>query len=83
MNRLVRIALTFFISASVLTLLVSQRLKQLKINLESGMAEEAAKHEGQMITFGVIIAGALAAAGFVRIIIAMTRSRRKQRPSHD
>ena len=65
MNRLIRIALTLFASATILTLLVSQRLNKLKLEIEGGLAEEAARSEGQMITIGVIAAGVMAAIGFV------------------
>lgn len=83
MNRLVRIALTLFASATILILLVSQRLKQLKIEIEGGLAEEVARSEGQMVTMGVIIGGVLAASGFVLIIIAIARSRKKNLPRNE
>jgi hypothetical protein len=83
MNRLVRIALTLFASATILVLLVSQRLKKLKIDIEGGLAEEAARHEGQMIIVGTILCGMLAATGFVLLIVAVTRSRKKNLPNHE
>jgi multisubunit Na+/H+ antiporter MnhB subunit len=75
MNRLVRIALTLFASSTILVFLIRQRLKQAE-----GLAEEALRNETQMASIGVIIAGALAAGGFVLIIIALARTRKKNLP---
>ncbi len=75
MNRLVRIALTLFASSTILMFLIRQRLKQAE-----GLAEEALKNETQMAFIGVIIAGALAAGGFVLIIIALARTRKNKLP---
>lgn len=75
MNRLVRIALTLFVSSTILILLIKQRLKEAE-----GLAEEALRNEAQMAAVGVIIAGALAAGGFVLIIVALARSRKKKLP---
>ena len=84
MNRLVRIALTFFASATILIILVFQRLKKLQVDIDGGrLAEEAARQEGQMVMLGVIVAGALAAGGFVLIIVAVAKSRKKNLPSHE
>lgn len=82
MPRLVRIALTFFVSATVLVLLVSQRIGRLQRDLEvttGEVAEELAKQEGGMIMLGLLLSGALAVAGFVLILIAMFRGRRQTR----
>ena len=85
MPRPIRIALTFFLSATVLVLLIAQRINRLKEDLNSvtgEVAEELAKSEGQMILVGLVIAGALAAAGFVMILIAIFRAKR-QTPGND
>lgn len=85
MPRPIRIALTLFISATVLVLLIAQRINRLKENLQSvtgEVAEELARSEGQMILAGLVIAGALAAAGFVMILIAIFRAKR-QTPGND
>ena len=78
MNRLVRIALTLFASSTILIFLVKQRLKEIE-----GMADELVKSEAQMAAVGVIIAGSLAAAGFILIIIAIARSRKKALPKNE
>lgn len=78
MNRLIRIALTMFVSSTILLLLVRQRLKQVE-----GLADEVVRSETQMASAGLIIAGALAAGGFILIIVAMTRTRRKKLPKHE
>ncbi|MFC7336972.1 hypothetical protein ACFQY0_07265 [Haloferula chungangensis] len=75
MNRLVRIALTLFASSTILIFLIQQRLKEAE-----GMAEEALRNETQMAAIGVIIAGALAAGGFILIIVALARSRKNKLP---
>ncbi|MCH7226572.1 hypothetical protein [Haloferula sp. A504] len=85
MPRLVRIALTLFLSATVLVLLVAQRLGRLKQDLQYAseeVAEELMKTEGEMILIGQLIAGGLAAAGFVLILIAIFRAKR-QAPGND
>ncbi|BCX49514.1 hypothetical protein HAHE_34220 [Haloferula helveola] len=83
MNRLIRIALTLFASATVLILLIRQRALRLQKDLESvtgELANELAKQEGQMIAIGILLAGLLAAGGFVLVIIAIARGRKPQRP---
>lgn len=78
MNRLIRIALTLFASSTILVFLVKQRLNKVE-----GLADEAVRSETQMAAVGLIIAGALAAGGFILIIVAMARSRRKKLPKHE
>ena len=78
MNRLVRIALTLFASSTILIFLVKQRLKEIE-----GMADELVKSEAQMAAVGVIIAGSLAAPGFILIIIPIARSRKKALPKNE
>ena len=43
----------------------------------------AARSEGQMIIVGTILAGMLAATGFVLLIIAVTRGRKRNPPNHE
>ena len=76
MSRPVRIALTLFLSATVLVFLVRQRVALLQTNIDQGLSDELARSESQMILLGIIVAGGLAIAGFVIIIVAMLRSRR-------
>lgn len=71
MHRLVRIALTLFLSASVLVFLVLQRLERAK-----GMSEAAAAAEMQMAYIGMGLIGAMLAAGLALIITALVRTRR-------
>ena len=71
MNRLVRIALTLFISASILVFLVLQRLERAK-----GMNEIAAAAELQMANIGMVLIGIMLAAGLALIITALIRTRK-------
>lgn len=72
MNRLVRIALTLFLSASILVFLVLQRLERAK-----GMNEIAAAAELQMAYIGIGLIGLMLAAGLALIITALVRTRKK------
>jgi len=78
MNRLVRIALTLFASSTILIILVKQRLNKVE-----GLADEVVREEAQMAALGIIIAGALAIGGFVLIILAIARSRKKKLPKNE
>ncbi len=71
MNRLVRIAVTLFLSASILVFLVLQRLERAK-----GMNEIAAASELQMAYIGIGLIGLMLAAGLALIITALVRSRK-------
>ncbi|MGB1129678.1 MAG: hypothetical protein ACPG4K_06495 [Haloferula sp.] len=82
----IRIAFTFFISATVLMLLVRQRAIKLQNdlqNLTGEVAEELARDETRMLAIGLILAGALALGGFVLIIVGIAKSRRKKLPRND
>ena len=72
MNRLVRIALTLFLSASILVFLVLQRLERAK-----GMNEIAAAGELQMAYIGIGLIGLMLAAGLALIVTALVRTRKK------
>lgn len=74
MNRLVRIALTLFASASILIFLVLQRLQEAK-----QMTGAAAESELQMVYFGMVIVGGMLLAGVALIATAIIRSRKKSR----
>lgn len=78
MNRLIRIALTLFASSTILVFLVRQRLEKVE-----GLAEETVRSEAQMAAIGIIIAGALAAVGFVLIIVSIARSRKERLPRNE
>ena len=79
MNRLVRIALTLFISATILIFLVLQRLQRAKeasVGLPSGSHSELAKSELQMVYIGMGLVGLMLAAGVGLIIAAIIRARK-------
>lgn len=71
MNRLVRIAVTLFASASILVFLVLQRLERAK-----GMNEIAAAAELRMAALGMALIAAMLVTGLVLIITAIVRSRK-------
>lgn len=75
MHRLVRIALTLFLSASILVFLVLQRLERAK-----GMNEIAAAAEIQMAYIGMALIGLMLVAGLALIVTALVRSRKKSNP---
>ena len=80
MPRLIRIALTLLASASILVLLVAQRLNRLRSDLEfatGDVAEELAKQEGDMILMGMLLAGLLGCGGFILVLVEIIRRRRK------
>jgi hypothetical protein len=80
MNRLVRIALTLFISATILIFLVLQRLQRAKeasASLPSGSSSELAKSELQMVYIGMGLVGLMLAVGVGLIIAAIIRARKK------
>ncbi|PAW73227.1 MAG: hypothetical protein B9S38_04390 [Verrucomicrobiia bacterium Tous-C4TDCM] len=72
MNRHVRIALTLFISASILVFLVLQRLERAK-----GMNEIAAAPELQMAYIGMGLIAVMLVAGLSLIGVALVRTRKK------
>jgi hypothetical protein len=72
MNRLVRIALTLFISASLLVFLVLQRLQRAK-----EMNEIAAAAELQMAYIGMGLIAVMLVAGLSLIGVALVRTRKK------
>lgn len=74
MNRLVRIALTLFLSASILVFLVLQRLERAK-----SMNEIAAAAELQMAYIGMGLIGVMLTAGLALIITALVRTRKNPR----
>lgn len=74
MNRLVRIALTLFLSASILVFLVLQRLERAK-----GMNEIAAAAELQMAYIGMGLIGVMLTTGLALIITALVRTRKNPR----
>lgn len=76
MNRLVRIALTLFLSASLLVFLVLQRLQRAK-----EMTEIAAADELKMAYIGMALIGLMLVAGLSLIGVALVRTRKN--PDND
>ena len=86
MPRPIRIALTLFISATILMLLVRQRAIKLQTdlqNLTGELAEEVARDETRVLAVGLILAGALALGGFVLVIVGISKSRRNALKRND
>ena len=82
MNRLVRIALTLFVSATILIFLVLQRLERAKeasAGLPAGSHSELAKSELQMVYIGMGLVGLMLAIGVGLIIAAIIRARKQPR----
>lgn len=78
MNRLVRIALTFLASATVLVFIVRQRALKLQTDIDAGISQQAIADETQMITLGTVFAGLLIVAGIA--LIGISFARRKKSP---
>ncbi len=76
MNRLVRIALTLFVSATILLLLARQRLVRLTEQSTEILPADYVRDETQMATIGMIIAGLLAVTGIVLVTVALVRRRK-------
>jgi len=76
--RLIRIALTFFISATILLFLVRQRALRLKTEIAAGLDGEAIRLEKQMVDLGSVIVGALILGGIALVVISIVRSRRQR-----
>jgi hypothetical protein len=72
MNRLVRIAVTLFASASVLIFLVLKRLEGAR-----NLSGRAAESEIQMAYLGMGIVAVMLIAGLVLIVKAIVRARKK------
>jgi multisubunit Na+/H+ antiporter MnhB subunit len=79
MNRLVRIALTLFISSTILIFLVLQRLERAKeasAGLPHGSHSELAKSELQMVYIGMGMVGVMLAVGVGLIVTTIIRTRK-------
>ena len=84
MNRLVRIALTLFVSATILIFLVLQRLQRAReiggTGTDAGELSQFAKSELQMAYIGMGIVGIMLIAGVALIVTAIARSKKKPAP---
>lgn len=83
MNRLVRIALTLFASATVMVFLVNRRLVEMKKITATGQtAETQLQNELIMIKIGMGLAGVMLVAGIVLMIMALIRSKKTKALPH-
>ncbi|WP_035614573.1 hypothetical protein [Haloferula sp. BvORR071] len=86
MNRLVRIALTMFVSATILFLLVANRAKKAR-DLQLGPSRvnpatmAIVEKELQMAWLGVVIGTGLVGGGVVLLITVLIRNRKKPEPT--
>jgi hypothetical protein len=85
MNRLVRIALTLFISATIMVFLINRRLQALpKVEPGNRLPDSELtqiQNEVVMINFGFVLIGAMILAGLALIITAIIRNRKKPAPA--
>lgn len=80
MNRLVRIALTLFVSATILIFLVAQRLqraKEIGAGADANELSEFARSELQMAYIGMGIVGIMLIAGVALIVTAIAKAKKK------
>lgn len=83
MNRLIRIALTLFVSATILAVLVRQRLARIEVAESEVLPADYVRDETQMATLGAYIAVALAVTGVVLLVVAMVKRSRAARSRDD
>ena len=81
MNRLVRIALTLFASATIMVFLINRRLQALpKTSAGDKLPDsqlDQIHNEVVMINVGFVLIGAMLLAGIVLIITAIVRTRKQ------
>ena len=80
MPRLIRIAITLFIAATILTFLANQRVQEAKEHMGEGNAEEItdyARNQAQMGMIGILLAGIMIIIAFVLMIIEVSRMKKK------
>lgn len=75
MNRLVRVAITLFAAASILSFVVLQRLERAR-----GMVGRSAESELQVAYLGIGVTAAMLIGGLVLIGLAIAKSRKKKGP---
>lgn len=75
MPRLLRIALTLMVSATVLIFLVVRRHQRLEADQVRGLTAEAIASETQMITLGAAIAAAMILGGLALLVTSLVRKR--------
>ncbi len=77
MNRLTRIALTLFFSATLLLVLARLRLEKAG-ELDPESMAEVIQQETRMGYLAVIMAGVMMLAGTVLVVVRLVRARRRQ-----
>jgi len=83
MNRLIRIALTLFASATIMVFLVLKRLQHARDSgwiYPDGSVHPLGKSELQMVNFGMGLIGLMLVAGLVLILVAVFQNRKKSVP---
>lgn len=83
MNRTIRIALTLFLSATILVMLTLRRANDLQNKIDAGLSEMAVQEETHMILVGILLAGSLTIGGFVLIIVSIMKARKKIATRHE
>jgi len=83
MNRPVRIALTLFVSGTILIFLVLQRLERAQeaqrlLHAPGGGHSELAQSELQMAYVGMGMVGVMLVAGIVLMVMGIIRSRKEK-----
>ena len=81
MPRLIRIAVTLFLSATVLLLIVRQRAMRLAQLEQQGVSSSDLRayvdNEAQMVIAGLCIAGVLLLGGVVLTVMSLIQSRKR------
>ena len=86
MNRLVRIALTLFVSATIMVFLINRRLQAIP-KIEPGDSRSSTEldqihSEVLMINIGMGLAAIMLVAGVALVVIAIVRTRKSSAAPH-
>ena len=86
MPRLIRIALTLFLAATILTIMAGMRADRAQEYQTLGMDEEIselASNEAQMVMVGTILATVMVIAGLGLVVAEIVRRRNRSRTNDD